>query len=71
MAVHSDYLQNLIDRNDLYDPSPPIAATRPTLRRSQPIRRVEGARVDAIRLLLTLCICSWSVVAVETWLLVR
>ena len=72
MAVHVDYLQALIERGDVYDPEalpPTPLGMLTTLRR--PIRRRRSFGLNAVRLLAGSAVISWSIVAVETWLLVR
>lgn len=68
-----DYLQALIDRDDVYDPAPPELAPRAAPGRSGPPRprRSRLLGLDTIRVLAAGCVVSWSIVAVETWLLVR
>ena len=67
-----DQLRPLIAPDDLYDPETPdlVVAPLATVGAARPRRRrAFGGDVTAV--LLGLCIASWSVVAVETWMLVR
>ena len=73
MALHADYLQALVDRNNVYSPSkpdlgpkPPTLAVFPRTR-----RRSWFADFTAVRLLAVSGVLSWSIVALETWMLVR
>lgn len=76
MAVQVDYLQTLVDRNDVYDPYAtlpgpelpplPFGAVQLPFRARRPLLRLESTRVLAAS-----CLISWSIVAVETWMLVR
>lgn len=77
MAVHVDYLQALIERGDVYDPdvlppSPGGNVSRLPVRfpASSPIRR-RRLGLTAVQLLAGSALISWSIVAVETWMLVR
>jgi hypothetical protein len=67
-----DYAQYLIERGDVYDPD--AAPTSLPALALIPITAAErrwSSRFDAVRVLLAMCVISWSVVAVETWLLLR
>lgn len=71
MAVQLDYLQALIDRGDVYTPSD-VALLPPTpvaLALPRPRQRVVG--LDTLRVVAMLGAVAWSIVAVETWMLVR
>lgn len=70
MAGGFDFAHLSIDGDRVYG----RRANRETLSTLPPgLTATSRARhgLDPIRLLATLCIISWTVVAVETWLLVR
>ena len=74
MAVHVDHLQALIDRGDVYHPSDVVSLLPPTpvavaLPRSH--QRLRVIELDAVRLLAASGLVAWSIVALETWMLVR